>query len=113
MKITSWRKMMENKSGLRPLGKAVLVQPYEEQRRAGKIEIPDFAKDRMAMVDNKAIVVALGDDAWADERTPRAKPGDKVLITKFAGFMAEGVDGHKYRLVNDIDIFCALEASHG
>jgi co-chaperonin GroES (HSP10) len=74
------------------------------------IELPSFAQDRLAMADNRAIVVQVGDDAWSDERSPRAKPGDKVLVTKFAGFMAVGTqDGQTYRLVNDRDIFCAIE----
>jgi co-chaperonin GroES (HSP10) len=61
------------------------------------------------MVDNRAVVVAVGESAWHDEPQPRAKVGDKVLVTKFAGFMAKGpADGEMYRLVNDRDIFCAI-----
>ena len=44
-----------------------------------------------------------------DEPTPRAKVGDRVLVTSFAGFMAVGPkDGKQYRVVNDRDIFCAI-----
>lgn len=101
---------MENKSGLRALGKAVLIKPYTPERKGGLIELPDFAQSRLALADNRAIVVQVGDDAWSDEPKPRAKPGDKVLVTKFAGFMAVGTaDGEQYRLVNDRDIFCAIE----
>ena len=101
---------MENTSGLKALGKAVLIKPYTPERKGGVIELPGFAQDRLAMADNRAIVVQVGDDAWSDERLPRAVPGDKVLVTKFAGFMAVGTqDGQTYRLVNDRDIFCAIE----
>ena len=113
-----------NKSGLRPLGVAVLVKPYTPERDGAMIELPDIVSGRQAMVDNRAVVVAIGESAWKDEgywkpvlgglwrwwvQVDRAKVGDKVLITKFAGFMAKGTGDEAYRLVNDRDIFCALE----
>lgn len=101
--------MMENNSGLEPRGVAVLIKPYEPERRGGQILIPEGVQSRLSMVDNRAIVVAVGPGAWHDEPVPRAQVGDKVLVTKFAGFMAKGPkDGETYRLVNDRDIFCAI-----
>ena len=100
---------MENKSGLEPRGVAVLVEPYEPELKAGNIVIPDQVRAQMAQVDNRAIVIQVGPTAWADESEPRARPGDRVLVTKFAGYMATGPkDGKQYRLVNDRDIFCRL-----
>lgn len=100
---------MENKSGLRPLGVAVLIKQYEPERKGAQIVIPDSVQGRQAMVDNRAVVIEVGPSAWHDEPAPRAKPGDKVLVTKFAGFMAKGpLDGELYRLVNDRDLFCAI-----
>ena len=100
---------MENKSGLEPRGVAVLIKTYEPERKGAQIVIPDSVQGRMAMVDNRAVVVAIGPSAWHDEPTPRAKVGERVLVTKFAGFMAKGPsDDEMYRLVNDRDIFCAI-----
>lgn len=100
---------MENKSGLEARGRAVLVKPYEPERKAGMIEIPDVVKGRQAMLENRVVVVQIGADAWADERAPRAAVGERVFVTQFAGFMAKGpADGELYRLVNDRDIFCAI-----
>lgn len=100
---------MENRSGLDPRGVAVLIKSYEPERKGGQIVLPDLVQNRMAMVDNRAVVVAVGPSAWHDEPAPRAKVGDRVLVTKFAGFMAKGpADGEMYRLVNDRDIFCAI-----
>lgn len=116
---------MINKSGLKPLGVAVLIKSYEPERVGGMIAIPDNVAGRMAMVDQRAIVVEAGEAAWKDEgywkpflylfrrwvSKPRAKVGDKVLVTKFAGFMAgAGItqDGEQYRLVNDRDIFTQI-----
>lgn len=101
--------MKENTSGLKPLGVAVLIQAYEPERKGGTIVIPDLVQNRMSMVDNRATVIEIGENAWHDEPSPRCKVGDRVLVTKFAGFMADGpADGQKYRLVNDRDIFCAI-----
>ena len=114
---------IENNSGLRPRGVAVLVRPYEPERVGARIVIPDNVKERTAMVDNRMEVVEVGENAWHDEgyweqfwfffkrwvKKPRAQVGDKVLVTKFAGFMAIGTkDGQLYRLVNDRDIFCQI-----
>jgi co-chaperonin GroES (HSP10) len=73
------------------------------------IEIPDQVKDRMAMLENRAVVIAIGPSAWHDEPFPRAVVGDRVLVTKFAGFTAKGpADGKQYRIINDRDVFCAI-----
>lgn len=107
---------MENTSGLAPLGRAVLVEHYEPERVGALIVMPDSVKVRTMMVEQRAIVVEVGPEAWKDERRffglvkrPRAKPGDLVLISSMAGYMAEGTaDGKQYRLVNDRDIFARI-----
>lgn len=92
------------------MGHAVLIEPYEPEIKKSVIVMPDTVKERTAMVETRAIVVEVGPCAWDDEKQPRASVGDKVLISKFAGVMAQGtLDGKTYRLVNDRDIFCRLE----
>lgn len=99
-----------NKSGVRPLGRAVLVKPYTPERKESLIVMPEFAQERDQMVEQRALVVDVGPHAWIDEPSPRAKPGDKVLVSKFAGYMVKGTaDNEQYRLVNDRDIFAAIE----
>jgi len=98
-----------NKSGLSPLGRAVLVEPYEPEIRKSIIAIPETVKERTAMVETRAVVLDIGPEAWIDERNPRAIPGDKVFLSKFAGVIVKGTkDGKSYRLVNDNDIFCRI-----
>ncbi len=101
----------ENRSGLRPLGRAVLVKPYDlNVKSESRIVIPETAKDRARMIEQRAIVIEAGPAAWDDEKCPRAKPGDKVFITQFAGMLVKGVkDSEQYRLVNDRDIYCGIE----
>lgn len=101
---------MDNQSGLLPLGRAVLIAPYEPERKESVIVLPDEVQGRSQMVEQRAIVVAVGSNAWCDEPVPRAKPGDRVLVSKFSGHMATGTkDGAQYRFVNDRDIFAAIE----
>lgn len=105
---------MKNKSGLKPLGHAVLVEPYEPEKKKSIIELPDSVKERTVMVETRAVVIDVGPEAWIEEKAPRAQPGDLVLIAKFAGVMAQGTaDGKRYRLVNDRDIFCRITEEKG
>lgn len=98
-----------NPSGLRPLGRAVLIRPYEAQKKSSSIVLPDAVRSRELMVETLAVVVAVGPECWVDERQPRAKPGDHVIVTRYAGYMAKGIlDGEQYRLVNDADIYCGV-----
>lgn len=102
--------MMENKSGLHPKGRAVLVKPYQPERVEGLIVLPDSVKANQQTLEQRAIVIEVGPSAWEEESVPRASPGEKVLVSAFAGYMAVGVkDGQQYRFVNDRDIFAGIE----
>lgn len=102
---------MENKSGLKPVGRAVLVETYESEVKSTLIAIPASVQDRLTMLDQRGIVVDIGDNAWHDEPSPRASVGDRVIFTKFAGYTAIGpADGKPYRLMNDRDIFARILA---
>lgn len=101
---------MKNESGLKPLGVAVLVEPYAPQKKESVIFLPPTVAEQSMMVETRAVVVAIGPEAWADEKHPRARVGDHVMITKFAGRIVVGIKDEKtYRIVNDTDIFCGLE----
>lgn len=101
--------MHENNSGLTPLGRAVLVRMYEPEKKGGLIAIPDHVKERSSVMEDRAEVIAVGPEAWADEGRPRCAPGDKVIVTKMAGYIVRGTkDEQLYRLVNDRDIFCLM-----
>lgn len=101
---------MSNPSGLSPVGRAVLIRPYEARRMSSIIELPPETHKSNMMLEQKAIVVAVGESCWCDEPHPRAAEGDHVLVTKFAGYVATGEDGLIYRLVNDRDIFARITA---
>lgn len=97
-----------NDSGLEPLGRAVLVEYYEPEKKDSLIVIPESIQDRVNAVEQRARVIALGRSVWPDEPR-RAEPGDLVLISKMAGYACKGPkDGKSYRFVNDRDIFARI-----
>lgn len=102
-----------NTSGLEAAGRAVLVKPYAvEVKSGGLIELPQQVKSTMEVLEQRAIVIHVGENAWHDEPHPRAKPGDHVLVTRYAGFMVGAglsADGQDYRLVTDRDIFARIK----
>lgn len=102
----------ENKSGLEPLGRAVLLKPYEPEKKKGLIELPDVVKDRTLLVEQRAVIVAIGPHCWPDE-PPRAAVGDKVMVSQMTGVMTKGtLDGERYRVVNDRDIYMRIVGEH-
>ncbi len=99
---------MKNTSCLEPLGRAILVEPYEPERKASSIVIPQSVLDNERAIDVRARVVDIGPACWPDEPA-RCSRGDVVLVAKFSGHTAVGPkDGKQYRLVNDRDVFCRL-----
>jgi len=82
---------------------------YQATKKGGLIELPEGVQERTAVMENRAEVIEVGSEAWADENGPRAASGDKVIVTKLAGYVVRGsADGELYRLVNDRDIFCRI-----
>lgn len=108
------KKAKNNTSGLCPKGRAVLVRPYQAERLSSTLVIPDAVKSGLQMVEQRAVVIEVGENAWHDEPSWRAYPGDHVLITRYSGFEARAditKDGLTYRLINDREIFCVIEES--
>lgn len=103
---------MENVSGINPVGWRVLIKPQEvkEVSAGGIILNTEITKEREQMGNTTGIVVALGDQCFADEPTPWCKVGDKVIFAKYAGLLYRGKDGLHYRMVNDKDITGTLDA---
>lgn len=99
-----------NKSGLRPVGRAVLVEPYEPERKQSVIVLPPSISERSKMVETRVTVLEIGPECWKGEKAPRAAVGDKVLISKYCGVTVQGtLDSKVYRMVNDEDIYCQID----
>lgn len=102
---------MINQSGLHPQGVAILMIPYEPEVKiwSDTLIIPDSVREGLQVLENRQVVVEVGPAAWNDEPAPRAVPGDVVLITKHAGFVATGADGRLYRMCNAREVFCQID----
>lgn len=102
-----------NESGLKPLGRAVLIEPYEPERRKSIIALPDSVQQTNIMLEMRAKVVEIGPSCWPDE-PPRCSPGDIVMVAKMSGSLVIGPkDGKQYRAVNDRDIFMGVTYLEG
>ena len=103
---------MSNQSGINPCGWRVLVKPQEikEVSESGIVLTTGSFKDREQMVNTTELVVAMGDQCYADEPAPWCKVGDKIIFAKYAGLLYLGKDGNQYRMINDKDVTGTLDA---
>jgi co-chaperonin GroES (HSP10) len=98
-----------NESGLEPSGRAILCIPYMPELTESVITLTDQVMALELMREMRGTVIELGEDAYKGA-SPRCKPGDNVLISKFCGVIVKGpLDNKFYRLINDEDVFCRLK----
>ena len=93
---------------IRPLQDRVVLKRWEaEKTTAGGIVIPDTAKEKPTQAD----VVAVGPGKSLDNgeiRPMSVKPGDKVLVGKYAGTELK-LDGVEYVVLREDEIFGIIE----
>lgn len=93
---------------IRPLHDRVVLQRWEaEKTTAGGIVIPDTAKEKPVQAE----VVAVGPGKSLDNgeiRPVTVKPGDKVLVGKYAGTELK-LDGVEYVVLREDEIFGIIE----
>lgn len=85
-----------------PLGDGVLIHvPEGEEKTSGGIILPDAVKEKGDMQKEDGFIVKLGSEAFIlyDPDSVKPKPGDRVMINKYAGRMTEH-EGVKYRVIN-------------
>lgn len=108
--MTNTEESTKNLSGIHPVGRAVLISPYDQDLGISKIFIPETVRERTMMVETRGKVIECGPETWKTESRPRAKVGDVVIISRYTGAIVIGpLDKKVYRMVNDEDIFCVLE----
>ena len=103
---------MSNISGINPVGWRVLIKPQEVKKvsKGGIILTTEATESREQMGNTTGIVIAMGDQCYADEPAPWCSVGDKVIFAKYAGLLYTGKDGTNYRMINDKDITGTLDA---
>lgn len=108
---SSVEKVSEYAPGVTPCGHRLVVYPMPVERTtASGIIIHDVLANREEMAQIEAVVVSVGPSCWADQPVKDwAKPGDTVLIAKFAGMVRKGWDDKSYRVINDLDVVCIVQ----
>ena len=117
-----------NPSGIDPVGRKILVKPDEVEQKSegGLIVVTDDQKDKYNQAQATGTVIAMGGDVFAhgtesvfrlvegemklvEKRVDgyantRVKVGDRIMFAKFGGREWLGMDGEKYRVINDEDV---------
>lgn len=102
---------MDNPSGLVPLDLRILVKPDPVQEKIGSVLLPDQAKEKAKYAGTKAVLVAVGANAfreWGDQAL-MPKPGDRVLYAQYTGARHTGADGEDYVVMNDADLLAVIQ----
>lgn len=104
---------MTNPSGIVPLDLRVLVKPEPVQTKIGSIELPDSAVDKAKYAGTKAMLVAVGCNAFKEWGAAARKPapGDRVHFAQYTGARMKGEDGEDYVIMNDADLTAVLEGA--
>ena len=106
--------MSEIKTSIIPVGHHLLVLPeIVEEKTTGGIYIPETVRDKEQNGATRGTLISCGPNAWQafDDGKPWAKPGDKVVFARYAGFIIDDDNGEKYRLINDEDIIAVIRQS--
>jgi co-chaperonin GroES (HSP10) len=102
----------KNTSGLEMLGEEVLILPDQvpEQTKGG-LFLPSATKEVQGMAAQTGVIVALGVDAWAYNRSrtrpftgKRPEVGDRVVFDRYGGTNQPGLDGRMYLIMSDMVI---------
>ena len=93
-------------SGIRLVGKTILVLTDKCVKSAGGIEFDPGKEEQLNAASDTGILVACAPGAFLvnEDCTPwtgdKPKPGDYVFIEKYAGRQVTGRDGRVYRLMD-------------
>ncbi len=97
-----------NESGIEPIGCKVLILTDEfSEVTEGGVYMTTAIVDRNNEGAESGVLVDVGPDAFATMKSGRSWvsrkpiPGNHVYYTKYAGLIAMGNDGKKYRLMDD------------
>ena len=102
-------KLEDCNPGLSPVGYSVLVAlDALEEKTVGGIILPDRHKEREDGACERGLVVSVSPMAfqggdWGYLQEPPST-GHVVLFQRYAGSEFEGLDGRKYRIINDSDL---------
>ena len=89
--------------------KVIVKQHQIEEKSSGGIILPEDIKKREQIAETKAVIMAVGGNAFSDFEGIVPEVGDTVIVRKYAGYTVTGSDGVEYQVCNDKDISLILE----
>ena len=98
----------------KPVGWRILVLPFKaSEKTKGGILLTDKTMEDSQLTASVAMVLAVGDDAYADKEKfpngPWCKQGDWVVFGRYAGSRIR-IDGGEVRLLNDDEILGTVDS---
>jgi len=101
--------MGKNPSGIEPTEfNCVVKADKPPEKTQGGIFVPQQVLERDELASIDATLMAVSPLAFTYETWPDAdmkpKPGDRVVIAKYAGSVVKGADDEDYRIIKDKDI---------
>ncbi len=98
-----------NDTGILPVEfKCVVRLDPVEEKTSGGVIIPDVRRDRGQMAATDATLLAVGGNAFQDWNGRAPKPGDRVMISKYAGITREADPTDLIRVIHDKEILAVL-----
>lgn len=98
-----------NTSGMIPVEDKVLLLPDKVSEKVGGLYKPEVVQAQEQIAQVRALLVAVGGNVGEDWGEPIPKPGDRVMVCKYAGILdILGADGETYQLCTDRDITAIL-----
>lgn len=96
--------------GLRPVEYRVVIEPHTvEKKTKGGLYMPDEVHERDSYAQQRGTLVAKSKYAFAEWSEGAPEIGDTVIFVKYAGPLTDGLDGKKYRILNDKDVLAVVE----
>jgi chaperonin GroES len=96
-----------------PAGWRLLIMPYEPPSTTkGGIEIPDLVLERERLATVVGCVLAIGPDAYSDEKRypngPWCKKNDWVIFARYAGSRLK-IEGGELRILNEDEVLGTID----
>jgi chaperonin GroES len=96
--------------------KLLIALPKVQEKTAGGVFIPEDRRDAEGTASIVGFVVAMGTDAYKDEKKfpggPWCKEGDFVIFRSYSGTRFK-VEGEEFRLINDDTVEAVVDDPRG
>ncbi len=98
-----------NDTGIEPVEfKCVVRLDSKDKISAGGVHLPQLTQDRDQMSATTGTLLACGGNAFEDWNGRKPAPGDRIMVSKYAGITREADPTDLVRVMNDKEILAVL-----